>query len=54
MTVRLGTNNVRLIELPNGSLAIAINGKILRDHTFIFQADALKAAQAYIEAEEAL
>jgi len=49
MIVRIGRHSVRIYELPNGSIVIAIDGKTLPNRTFIFRADALKAAREALE-----
>jgi hypothetical protein len=51
MTARIGTHNVRIDEAPSGYLIVLINGKPLRDRSFIFAKDAISAAKKEISTQ---
>jgi len=48
MTTRIGTNVVHVIEAASGCLLVLVNGKLLHNRSFIFQADAISAAKKEI------
>jgi hypothetical protein len=49
MTLRIGTHSIQVVEAPSGCLVVMIGGKLLTGSSFIFESDALSAAQSYIE-----
>jgi hypothetical protein len=49
MTTRIGKHVVQVITAPSGALLVMVDGKLLTGKSFIFQADAIRAAKAHIE-----
>jgi hypothetical protein len=49
MTVRIGKHNVQVVTAPHGVLVVLIDGRPLRNRSFIFLNDAVQAAEQAIE-----
>jgi hypothetical protein len=49
MTTTIGKQVVQIVTAPSGALLVLIDGKLLTGKSFIFQADAIRAAKAHIE-----
>jgi hypothetical protein len=46
---RIANHAVQVLTAPSGALLVLIDGKLLTGRSFIFAADAIKAAREHIE-----